>query len=823
MATHSKQQSSGFWKHGLLLTLLFGFTVMLVGGAYIYKARAPIPTAVVDLAGKTLFTAEDVQLGQELFRKRNLMNYGSVLGHGAYFGPDYTAEALHWMTDAMRAERAGGRYELLSIGQKAAVDAEVAAELKENRYDAPSTNLIFTAGQTKGWHAIVEKYATVFAEGQPDRALAKGSMVPPGEGGNDRKVTHEAARQLAAFATWTAWLSVATRPEAPHSYTNNWPYDKAAGNTATAGAVIWSAASVALLLCFLAFILYVQHRYQLTPADVDNPNLRFDVAKSPLTPSQKATFKFFAVAIALFLVQTILGGKMAHDYADPGTFYGIDLNSILPFQIARAWHLQLAVFWIATAWLGMGMFIAPLVSGREPRHQRTLVNILFGALVLVVVGSMAGEYLAWNGSLGDAWWWLGTQGWEYLELGRLWMYLLIAGMGIWLFIVYRGLRAALKAETDRGGLTHLLLYSSIAIPVFYCFALFIGKSSHITMADYWRWWLIHLWVEGMFEVFAVVVIGFLMVRLGLITAHSTLRALYFQLTILLGSGIIGTGHHYYWIGAPEAWMALGSVFSALEVVPLSLLMVEAYGQYKVVKEGGIEFPYKVSFWFMIATAFWNLFGAGALGFLINLPIVSYYQHGSFLTAAHGHGALMGVYGMLALALATFSMRNIVKPEYWKEKWMMVGFWGLNIGLMGMIVITLVPVGVLQAVESFNNGFWSARSWEFYQQPLINLLLWLRMIPDTVFILMGVVPILAAAGYGLFHMRSTTPSSPLIVAGEDMPEPYELTYTGSGISAGRAILSAGLEATGDLTYGQDGGTGPNAAVWGTGQSGTSGPR
>jgi nitric oxide reductase subunit B len=374
--------------------------------------------------------------------------------------------------------------------------------------------------------------------------------------------------------------------------------------------------------------------------------------------------------------------------------------------------------------------------------------------VVVVVGSLTGEYLSVKGLLlgSKSWWWLGTQGWEYLELGRLWMLLLIGGMGIWLFIVARGLRSALKAETDRGGLTHLLLYSAAAIPVFYCFGLMVNRGTHITMADYWRWWLIHLWVEGMFEVFAVVVIGFLMVRLGLLTAHSTLRAMYFQLIILLGSGIIGTGHHYYWIGAPEAWIALGAIFSALEVVPLSLLMVEAYGQYKVVRAGRGEFPYAASFWFLMATAFWNLFGAGVLGFLINLPFVSYFQHGSFLTAAHAHGALMGVYGMLAIALALFPLRNIVDERYWKEKWFMAGFWGLNIGLMGMIVVTLVPVGVMQAIESFQHGFWSARSLEFYQQPAVRHLLWLRMIPDTVFILAGVLPVLGGAVYGLLHLR-----------------------------------------------------------------------
>ena len=745
------RQGSGLWKHGLLITILFGFTTMIVGGVLMYRSRAPIPERVVAPGGQVLFTSNDIQQGQELFRKRGLMNYGTVLGHGAYLGPDYTSEALHKMTEAMRSERTGN-YGALGIGDQAKVDAEIAAELKQNRYDANSGTLQFTAGQTAGWNKIVDFYAAKFAQGNDEESLPKGALLPVSEGGNNPALHREAARDLAAFVTWTSWLSVTKRPEAEHSYTNNWPYDKTAGNVVTAGSMMWSAVSVAALLMFLALILYFQHRYQLSAADVPNPQYRFDLMSLPLTPSQRATAKYFVVAALLFLVQTLLGGKMAHDYADGASFYGFNLAQYLPFNVARTWHLQLAVFWIATAWLGMGIFIAPLVSGKEPKGQRALVNVLFGALVLVVVGSLTGEYLSVKGALGNTWWWLGTSGWEYMELGRLWMILLIAGMGIWLFIVYRGLRTALKAETDRGGLTHLLLYAATAIPVFYTFALMVNKNSHITMADYWRWWLIHLWVEGMFEVFAVVVIGFLMVRLGLLTSQSTLRALYFQLIILLGSGIIGTGHHYYWIGAPEAWVALGAVFSALEVIPLSLLMVEAYGQYKVIKEGGIDFPYKAAFWFLVATGFWNLFGAGVLGFFINLPFVSYFQHGSFLTAAHGHGALMGVYGMLALALATFSLRNIVDPKFWKERWIMTGFWGLNIGLMGMILLTLVPIGVMQALESFNNGFWSARSFDFYRQPMVHTLLWLRIIPDTIFILAGVMPIVAAMVYGLFHMR-----------------------------------------------------------------------
>ncbi len=752
----AQEPKSGLWKHGLLITMLFGFTVMLVGGFFLYRTRAPIPERTVAPDGCVLFTSADIQAGQELFRKRDLMNYGSVLGHGAYLGPDYTAETLHWMTESMQTSKSSGRYANMSVAEKAAIDAEIAQELRANRYDAAKRTLTFTADQTRGWEQIVARYGEQFRAGDAARSLPKGALLPASEGGLDAAQHAEATRQFSAFVTWTAWLSAAKRPEANHSYTNNWPFDRQAGNGPTAGAMMWSAVSVAGLLSFLALILFVHHRYRLQPVDVESPTYSIDLRRLPLTASQRATAKYFVIALLLFLVQSLLGGKIAHDYADGRSFFGIPLSNWLPFNVARTWHLQLAVFWIATAWLGMGIFTAPLVNPKEPRGQKHLTNILFGALVLVVVGSLAGEYLSVKGFLGEGWYWLGTQGWEYLELGRLWMYLLIGGMGIWLYIVFRGLRGALRKEHDKGGLTHLLLYSAAAIPVFYCFALMIGRDSHITMADYWRWWLIHLWVEGMFEVFAVVVIGFLMVRLGLVTAASTLRALYFQLTILLGSGIVGTGHHYYWIGAPEFWMALGAVFSALEVVPLSLLMVEAYGQYKVIKAGGREFPYKAAFWFLCATAFWNLFGAGVLGFLINLPFVSYFQHGSFLTAAHGHGALMGVYGMLAIALALFSLRNIVRPERWKENWMMTGFWGLNIGLMGMIVTTLVPVGYMQTIASYERGFWWARSFEFYAQPAVNRLLWLRLLPDTVFIVAGIVPIVAAAIYGYLHLRAAQP-------------------------------------------------------------------
>lgn len=768
-------------KHVLLLTMLLAFTVMLVGGGWIYKNQAPIPDQVVTADGKALTNREQILGGQAVYQKYGLMDYGTVLGHGSYLGPDYTAEALHIATVAIQEhysqELFSKAYADLPVEQKAGVDAKVKLDLKTNRFDESSKTLTLTDAQVKGLEAVRAHYREYFEKGNLPASLPAGMIQEEHLPETDRAYVAEGDQitQISDFFFWTAWLSAANRPGLEYSYTNNWPYAPESGNTASYGAMFWSAISVTLLIAGLAVILWAQKKWHLEmePAYAEGTFPKFDLSKLGVTAGQRKLGKYLLVVILLFLVQAALGGYLAHYYAEGSSFYGIDLPSILPFNIAKGWHLQLAVFWIATAWLAMGLYVAPAISGgEEPKGQSVLVDILFWALVVVVGGSLAGQWLGAKGYLGNMWWWLGHQGWEYLELGRVWQILLVAGLCIWLFILWRGLRRPLRAETDKGGLTHLLLYTSIGIPLFYTFAFFIKPDTHITYADYWRWWIIHLWVEGMFEVFAVVIIGYLMVSMKLVTAKSTVRALLFQLTILLGSGVIGTGHHYYWVGAPDMWIGLGAVFSALEVIPLTLLMVEAYDQYKIAKQGGANFPYQGTFWFLVATAFWNLFGAGILGFLINLPIVSYFQHGSWLTPTHGHGALMGVYGMLAIALVLYVLRNIIKPEAWNDRLVKWSFWGLNIGLMGMILITLMPVGFMQMFESWQNGFHVARSFAFYQKPLVNTLMWLRALPDMVFLVPGILPLLLLTFKGLRNLRpvgKSTGESITIVKRIEQPE------------------------------------------------------
>ncbi len=755
----SRTQNS-FLKGILITVLLLSFTVLLVGGFWIFKSQAPRPLQIVSEQGNTVTTRAEIEGGQAVFQKYGLMDYGTVLGDGSYLGPDYTAEALKITVDALHQYRAKEiyktSYDQLSDEQRLAVNDKVVKEIKENRYEKAAQKLILTDAQVYGLQQVRAYYEKIFTEGDGHGIfpnLIKDSDMPADNrawvAAGDQK------RQIADFFFWTAWLSSTERPEDTITYTNNWPYYEEAGNKMSYSALLWSGASVTLLILFIGLILFLYHRYKLQMEEAYEPGEfpDLDLRKQSVTPSQVKTGKYLLVVSLLFLIQCGFGALLAHYYVEPSSFFGMQwIAKLLPFSIAKSYHLQLAIFWIATSWLAMGIYIAPLVGGKEPKKQGLLVDILFWALVVLVGGSMIGEWLGVNGKLGNGWFLFGHQGWEYLELGRIWQVILALGMLIWLYIVFRAIRSALRQEKDKGGLVHLLFYSSIAVPFFYLFAFLFNPGSSFTMSDYWRWWIIHLWVEGIFEVFAVVVIGFLMVRMKLVTEKSTIRALLFQFTLLLGSGVIGIGHHYYYNGSAEIWISLGAVFSALEVIPLTLLILEAYDQYKIMKEGGHAFPYTASFRFLISTAVWNLLGAGVLGFLINLPSVSYFEHGQFLTPTHGHGSMMGVYGMFAIAVLLYTLRNIVKPDVWNDKLLRISCWGLNIGLAGMILITLLPVGILQLKEAFEHGYWASRAYAFYQQTSVNRLLWWRIVPDSIFIVLGVLPLLYVVIKSQFNLR-----------------------------------------------------------------------
>ena len=486
-----------------------------------------------------------------------------------------------------------------------------------------------------------------------------------------------------------------------------------------------------------------------------------------LTPAQKTCAWFFFAMAAMFLVQTLLGGASEHYRADLQTFFGIDLGRLLPFNVVRTWHLQLSLFWIVTSYLAAGIFLVPMISGREPRGQKWLSYTLLAALVVVVGGSLLGEFLGIHGWIHNSW--FGDQGFEYLDLGRLWQALLSIGLVFWVVILYRGVRGKLSGDRI-GNLPWLFFFSALSIPAFYAVGLLANPGQHFTTTDFWRFWVVHLWVEDFLELFTTMLVAYVFVLLGVVHERSALQMIYLDIILYSAGGIVGTMHHLYFSGEPALHMALGAFFSAAEVVPLTFLTLEAWSFLQLGAVQGAKsrtsFPHYWAVMFLAAVGFWNFLGAGVFGFLINLPIVSYYEVGTALTANHAHASMMGVYGMMSIGLALFCLRYIVPEQYWSDRAAKIGFWSLNLGLAWMVFATLFPLGILQLYHSISVSYYDARTLNYIGSRANAILEWLRMPGDIVFILGGAVPILYLTWLGVRYMRT----------GSTTEEPREILFT-----------------------------------------------
>jgi nitric oxide reductase subunit B len=710
------------------------FGVLGYFGHEIYQQAPPIPDSVVTADGRVLFTGQAIKDGQNVWQSIGGQEVGTVWGHGAYVAPDWSADRLHreamWMLDHWAAAERGKSFDALDAESQASLKARLAKEFRANTYDAATGKLTVSPLRAEAMAAVDAHYAALFGH---DPALAKlrdAYAIPA-----DTIKDPERQKALNAFFFWAAWACMTDRPGSDVTYTQNWPSEPLIENHPTGAAVVWSVVSFVLLLAgvgALAWYFAVINRKESngdTAAFPERDPLRALVA----TASMKATLKYFWIVAALVVAQIGLGAVTAHYGVEGNGFYGIPLSQWLPYSVARTWHTQLGIFWIATAWLATGLFVAPAVSGREPKFQTLGVNFLFVCLLIIVVGSLAGQWFGVQQKLGlTANFWFGHQGLEYVDLGRFWQIFLLIGLFLWLFLMGRALWPALKQPGENRHLLALFVIASAAIGLFYGAGLMWHRQTNLAMIEYWRWWVVHLWVEGFFEVFATVVIAFLFTRMGLLRVATATSAVLFSTVIFLSGGIIGTFHHLYFTGTPVAVLALGASFSALEVVPLVLIGFEGYENLTLTRAKPWVEAYRWPIYFFVAVAFWNLVGAGLFGFLINPPIALYYMQGLNTTPVHGHAALFGVYGMLGIGLMLFCLRGLTTHRVWKTGALSFTFWSMNIGLILMILLSLLPLGLMQTWASVEHGMWYARSAEFMQTPLLNNIRWLRVIGDTVF-------------------------------------------------------------------------------------------
>ncbi|WP_163713332.1 nitric-oxide reductase large subunit [Mangrovibacterium lignilyticum] len=716
---------------GFILVMLISFGILGYYGREIYRQAPPIPENIISASGPVVCTDSDIKDGQNVWQSMGGQEVGSIWGHGAYKAPDWTADWLHrealFILNHWSEKEFGQSYQQLDNEKQAMLQKRLQNELRKNTFDSATNTITISDLRAEAFQTISKHYAGLFMADPALADLREAYSIPANSIKDEARMA-----KMNAFFFWASWVTVTERPGDDITYTNNWPAEKLVGNEPTGALLLWTGFSVIVLLLGIGLLAsyYASNREEEDHDELPKVN---PLSGTKMTPSMKATLKYFWVVTALILVQIIMGVITAHYGVEGLGFYGLPLADFLPYSISRTWHIQLAIFWIATSWLATGLFIAPAISGKEPKFQRFGVNFLFIALLIIVVGSLAGQWMGVMQKLGLVEnFWFGHQGYEYVDLGRFWQIFLLIGLVLWLFLMGRAIYPAITSENKNRHLLTMFLISSVAIAAFYAAGLMWGRQTHLAIAEYWRWWVVHLWVEGFFEVFATVAIAFLFVRMQLIKSSIATSSVLFSTIIFLSGGIIGTFHHLYFTGTPTAVLALGATFSALEVVPLVLMGFEAYHNIRLSRAKDWVAAYKWPIYFFVSVAFWNFLGAGIFGFLINPPIALYYMQGLNTTPVHGHTALFGVYGMLGIGLMLFVLRDMDLGVVWKEKNINVAFWAMNVGLLLMVVLSVLPVGLAQTVASVKHGLWYARSAEFLETPTLETVRWLRAIGDTVF-------------------------------------------------------------------------------------------
>lgn len=432
--------------------------------------------------------------------------------------------------------------------------------------------------------------------------------------------------------------------------------------------------------------------------------------------SQKIAHWYFKIALLLFVLQVIVGLWLALNYSSALPQSVVDA---FPFSTARAMHTNLLVLWILLGFMGGAYFIVPEETSSEiysPKLAWIQLILLVGTGVTALIGFIFG----W------------TQGRPLLEIPTALDLLVVVGALIFLFNIgmtmFRAKQWTAIQGTLLGGLTFLAILYLFGIPFY---------KNEVVDWYYW-WWVIHLWVEGAWELVTAAIIAFVLMKLTGVERKVLEKWLYVELGLFLFTGITGTGHHYYWIGAPHYWLWFGAIFSALEPLPILLMMIDTLAHVRN-RQAKIINPF--TWTLAIVGSVLHMVGAGIWGFIHTLPQINYYTHGSQVTVSHGHLAFFGAYALLNITVFYFAIPKLKGIEVYDSSRSKIGFWTMTTAMV-LMGITFGIAGVIQSYleRVLGLGYMVAQS---------HLQLWMAVtLVLGFFFLAGVLIVV----YDLFTMR-----------------------------------------------------------------------
>ncbi len=700
------------WPKVVLAVAIAVYLVYAFSAPYTLANAPPIPNAVLTKDNKIIFTNEDIVHGKYPFQKYGLMDYGSVLGMGGYFGVDFTSYTLEIIKESIATS-----YGIANISMaNSSATSQIKTDIQP--FYNPETNIItITEGFLEGFNQSVLFYQDYFGPRASEVGLRKNLIT------NSTEID-----QISSFFAWSGIVSLL-------GYTNGFPFIpgiQEPSNNVTFASVLQMTA---LLLAIMPAVAYVTIKllshWKEKTLSIELPNV---------TMAQKtALFGVIFAAIAIG-IQGLLGAYTMHLYGS-SSFYGLDLTSILPFNVTRASHYTLAILWIVITWVSFSLFVLPYFGLKLSR--RKTASILSIALV-VGLGALLGIYLSYQQYIPSPWWFIiGSQGRDIAVPGTFWL------ISIGLLLSYVTYLFARAYRTAPEGLKLFPAVLSIAlggtaVGTFIGALPVVAPFSNFSVDEFFRWTFIHSYVEGFWPVIVVSILTTLLVLMGLIPLKLATAIVGLDATLEITTGMIGTAHHFYWGGQPVVWTYVGAALSTLEVIPMGFLLVYSL---LLLRKRRTTSPLQKTVAVSVAVA-GVVGGLGAVGLgggLINLPYINYFLHDLQTTMAHAHLTFPLAYGLPSILMWVVAMFLAGYLTQKDMKLMRRAAVIIGVGFLLQSFITLLPLGIEQMNFMMIHGYWASKSiytpsgnMGFWQLAPAPTLIWIRMVGDLT----------AAAGIGI---------------------------------------------------------------------------